>query len=352
MSKKELKLQNKDLEINIVDILTDIDPSETGKYTQFLIKNLRKFLEVERLSPRKMRVLRGNHEYVIPRSENHLENIIINYLTGEIFGVDKLETLAKFNNHLENHRIPVDRRDINSYEDWSAVERENSIATIKHDQKRLEKEVIKVLETDEWLVIKPLTMESSLTYGAGTKWCTAMKNNKEYFYRYSNNGVLTYAINKNTGDKYGVFYDIHNNNKEFSIWNAPDQRIDSIESTIPSIIMKEIYNLARHSDTNFSLFSKDEKLKANRYIDNNKYEQVLTVSDEISEEISDDRAAYYENSGEVMNDSDCDVESVDESLSIVVSDWANRLDISRDPWTVGEIVEEIREQSEENGRRT
>jgi hypothetical protein len=199
------------------------------------------------------------------------------------------------------------------------------------------------------LVIKPLTLESSLTYGAGTKWCTAMKNNKEYFYRYSNNGVLNYVINKNTGDKYGVFYDIHNNNREFSIWNAPDERIDSVQSTIPPLIMKEVYELSKNSDTNFSLFSEDEKLKANRYIDNNKYEAALTIL----EEAPQTEETFYQNSEEDM--SDCDVDS-DESVSDVITEFG--ISRERDPWVtqmpvemVREIVEQIREQSEENDRR-
>ena len=73
----------------------------------------------------------------------------------------------------------------------------DSSETVTNIQKLLEKEVQKIVEEDEWLVVRPLTVESSLTYGAGTKWCTASRHNKEYFYRYSRNGVLFYVINKN-----------------------------------------------------------------------------------------------------------------------------------------------------------
>lgn len=255
MSKKELKLQNKDLEISVVDILSSLDPSKTGKFTPFLIKMLRREMGFRKLK----RLCDNEIGGILSASPNVVERQVINHIV-ELLGYDNVLSLKKFSQHLEENRIPENRRDITQYQNWQDLDKEITIANIKQDQKRLEKEVIKVLENDEWLLIRPLTLESSLTYGSGTKWCTAMKNNSEYFYRYCRNGVLTYVISKKDGDKYGIYFDHHSN--DFSIWDAPDRRIDSVESSIPSDIIKTILKMSKMDKPNFDYFSPEEKEKS------------------------------------------------------------------------------------------
>lgn len=266
MSKKELKQQNKDLEINLVDIISKFDPSSTGKFTKFLIESMRTLKSERKRSLRKpRRKLNTPGTYETPSPEEHhiVENILIHHFE-ELYGRDNLDSLYSFHNHLENNRIDEGNRDINQYTNWEDIKKQVSLATIKYEQKRLEKEVIKVLENDEWLVIRPLTLESSLTYGAATKWCTAMRTNYEYFYRYCNCGVLTYVIDKKNGDKYGVYYDSYghiSSRGEFSIWNVLDKRIDSVESTIPSDVMKQIYEMSKIEEPNKAYFSDSERIR-------------------------------------------------------------------------------------------
>jgi hypothetical protein len=62
-------------------------------------------------------------------------------------------------------------------------------------EKNLSKEINVVYEDDEWFLLKPLTLESSVKYGYGTKWCTASKDHSEPFYEYSSRGILIYIIN-------------------------------------------------------------------------------------------------------------------------------------------------------------
>lgn len=251
MSKKDLKQQNKDLDFSIIDILSDIDPSETNKFTPFILKMLRK--EMTKHPLRRLRSTGKNPSNLI--EANTIAFII------ELMGKSNIDAVKSFHEHLLNNRIPENKRDINQYNDWLDLEKEVSLADLRKNQKSLEKHIIRVFENDEWVAIKPLSLESSLAYGSGTKWCTAMKNNSDYFYRYSRNGVLTYIINKNNGDKYGAFFD--HNAGEFSLWNAPDRRIDSVESTIPSDLMKLIYKNALEDKCNFEYFSEEEKRKIN-----------------------------------------------------------------------------------------
>ena len=52
-----------------------------------------------------------------------------------------------------------------------------------------------ILENDNFFIVKPLTIEGSIKYGAGTKWCTTMKGYC-YFKDYTNSNYLYYLISK------------------------------------------------------------------------------------------------------------------------------------------------------------
>ena len=261
MSKRDLKQKHKDLEINVIDIVNKFDPSKTGKFTGFLVKLLKE--HNEKVKKRRSEPLSISAVYYeMPKSENPIELVLIEYLHSS-YGRENLQTLVEFEKHLRENRIPEDKRDINNYNSWEDMNREVSLATIKQVQKLLEKEVKITHENEEWIALRPLTVEASLTYGSGTKWCTSSRRDFEYFYRYSKNGVLTYVINKINGDKYGLYYD--KDIEEFSIWDVIDKRVDSSQTTMPSELVKMIYVTSKTDKCNYDYFSKDEKNKAENF---------------------------------------------------------------------------------------
>ena len=289
MGRKELKQMNSDLEIHVVDLITKFDPSKTGKFTQFLIKKLRDSWDEPKLRKLRKRREEEGTDYETPTSENRIEQQILYYLN-EVFREENLRSLHSLHNHMENNRVEGEK-DINQFKNWEDVQKADALATIKYEQKRLEKEVMKVTETEDWLVLRPLTFQSSLTYGSGTKWCTASRGNRDYFYKYSNNGVLVYAINKKDGDKYGIFYDLHGNRGEFSVWNAPDIRIDSVESSIPGDLMKTIFQHVKNTETNYHFFSKEEQERSHEYYGGKSLRGVV----EMAVPMEDIRRHQYEN---------------------------------------------------------
>ena len=115
-----------------------------------------------------------------------------------------IEAVQKFDNLLPY----IKNKDIYSteYSSYSALEKVLSQAEdAKEDATFVKEQHVDVLdETDEYIFLVPKTHRGSLKYGSGTKWCTASRNNREYFYRYSRNGVLCYVISKIDGDKFGV----------------------------------------------------------------------------------------------------------------------------------------------------
>jgi hypothetical protein len=57
-------------------------------------------------------------------------------------------------------------------------------------------ERIKLFETDDFLLVVPLTRTASCKYGAGTRWCTTEKDDDQ-FERHFDMGSLAYLIVKN-----------------------------------------------------------------------------------------------------------------------------------------------------------
>jgi hypothetical protein len=114
-----------------------------------------------------------------------------------------------------------------------------------------------VYEDEVWLIVRPLTFEASSKYGAGTKWCTTQKNDKQYFTRYWNRGVLAYIINKQTGLKYGMFKALEEYDSELSFWDAPDNRVDFLMMDIGDQLLPVIKQLIKSDKTNEQLCSSE-----------------------------------------------------------------------------------------------
>jgi hypothetical protein len=173
-----------------------------------------------------------------------------------------------------------------------------SLAQLKLIDKEMEKQIQKLYENNEWLVIKPLSFLASKKYGASTKWCTTQDNNPEYYLKYSRRGILIYCMNKITGDKVAAFKSLDTTyDRETSFWNLVDQRIDSLESGLPI----EVMNVIRDEFTNtklpnWDILSDDEKNRQvlwleNEYNNRNKdYEVGMEEPIELTEEVAHRRA--------------------------------------------------------------
>lgn len=276
MGKKDLKKQYPDLDVSVIDYVSRIDPSKTNKLTPFLLKIISK----QTLD--KKHLVRTEWSNIV---NNRIDRYIVEMLM-DIIGEGRqgLQTLKEFNEHLENNRI--ENTDISQYETWEDILAQKGMADMKMMDKELSKQVERIYEDSTWLIIKPLSFSSSLIYGSGTKWCTAMKREPHYFYKYSSEGILIYVINKSTGKKFGICSNPH----EVSFWNTIDNRIDSLESGIPfeilSIIREKID--LKSNPKNHELFSDEEKEnKRKHYIDELKnYEsELMPMSEELETDV-------------------------------------------------------------------
>ena len=159
-----------------------------------------------------------------------------------------------------NERNLINHNDITKYKTFRDIELQISLSELKNMDKELSKQTHKLYEDNEWLVIKPMSYQASLKYGASTKWCTASRDNSDYYLKYSRRGILIYCVNKITGDKVGAFKSLDEYEKETSFWDIIDQRIDSMESGLPIVVMDVIKKEFKEQvKSNFELLSDEER---------------------------------------------------------------------------------------------
>jgi hypothetical protein len=190
--------------------------------------------------------------------------------------------LNSFEHHMIDKRI--DNTDITTYKSWKQIEMAVEVADIKLKEKELKATTQEIFKSDEWLVIRPLSFESSKTYGANTKWCTTMEGEKLYFYKYCKGGLI-YVINRMNGEKFGFYNGIFDDSNvhELTVWDAVDNRIDSMLTDVPLDIMY-IIKEAMHTQ-NIDLMCDGEKEKYTMYMGGQKEIRFQT---EVQNEIYED----------------------------------------------------------------
>ena len=257
MSKKVLKEQHPWANINFIDILSLVDPSGTNKFLPLMIKHLK--VEMEDRNKR----YEDDRKYILeeitsntgmnPSDFEKYDTYTLERINNliDLFGRDNISLLNEFNEHLNCHRI--DRNDVSQYKSFDEIREVVKIASFKQAQKELKSSTHVVFEDEHWLMIKPLTFESSRKYGSSTKWCTTMENNKQYFYNYSTNGVLIYIFNKVTNMKAAAHIRLQEKGRydnPVKLYNEQDVETDSYVLQLPKQVMETLMEEYRKSITN------------------------------------------------------------------------------------------------------
>ena len=134
----------------------------------------------------------------------------------------KIEDLYKATEYLTYFTKYINKleiKDINKYKTLpqlyktvepfiEADQQGNSIATSKSDEvRRIKKDVKKVYEDENWLILIPLTKEAAIYYGKNTKWCTAATTYDNMFDYYNQYGPLYINIDKRYNEKYQFHFE-------------------------------------------------------------------------------------------------------------------------------------------------
>jgi hypothetical protein len=237
---KDLKVQNPSYVVDVIEVLSSMDPSKSNKYLPFMIKCTAEWVE-------------------------WINNELRNETFKEMFEVIKdFEDLSQ-RNLLEN-------KDIYSYESNQDIIEAVKTAKEKITRSEVKKKETEVLyEDDRWLVIFPLSTRSSNLYGKATKWCVASEdqNYGRYFKQYTENGVLVYLIDKNVKDSEArnnifskvAFHNDRNKQDGITLWDVVDTQMNvsnamKVYSLVGSEIMTIINDKLENGPTNKEAASK------------------------------------------------------------------------------------------------
>jgi hypothetical protein len=233
----KLKEQHPELNITVIDMLARVDPTDSYKYTEFLIKELKQSIK-----------------------DDGIIDIALN-LGIKLIGNDNVVTLNEFEQHVKANR--VQNKDISQYKSFEQIKEQVRIAEEIVRQKELEKQVEKLFEDDEYLVLIPLTKESNQTYGSNTKWCTTMEYNG-YWEKYSENYKFIFVLNKQTGEKIAVSKGIYAN-EGVKVWDQRDNDISIFDTGLPSNIYEVVSKSLSITETNQEIYNRKFP-KKNEYV--------------------------------------------------------------------------------------
>jgi len=249
---QELKKQNPALSRGFIDHINMLFPNEKSKYIDLFI-NLYKnrmttesFPTIEIQSMEKDLIESGfdlNHVNGL----SDLEKIFFyRFLNHFISSFDYVRFKSFIN---LNERNLIETNDITTIKSFNQLINEVSKAEIKSWDKELENQILIILDNKEtgWLLIRPLTYESSKKYGSSTKWCTTQHNDPTYFYRYYRN-ILVYCINRKTGYKVAMNHTLEES--ETTFWDSSDHRIDSMMTELDGECINTLINEIKSGKSN------------------------------------------------------------------------------------------------------
>lgn len=259
---EELKKQNPKFNISVVDVLQDL--FKKSKYTELLVNLIKSNISTKKeVSQHKRDLIYELHDsygYTLEEldSLSYMELFNMSCVVTNLLGYTNYKTVQKFISF--NEKKMISNTDLTSYKSFEELELQVSLASLREIDKDMEKQVLKLYETDEWVVIRPLSYQASLKYGASTKWCTSSDSNPDYYFRYTRRGILIYCINKKTGDKTAAFKNLDNSyDRETSFWDITDMRIDSLETNLTTEVLNVIKNEFVTLKTNWELLSTQER---------------------------------------------------------------------------------------------
>jgi hypothetical protein len=216
---EKLKDQHPELNVSLIDIIGSVEPSDTYKYMGFLIKILK------------------NNYYKKGNAIDLHRGIAI-----KLFDYENLSLLIDFEKHSRANRLS--NPDIGRYHSFDEIGKEVKRADEVIKIKELEKQVIKLYETDFWLIVIPLSFEASKVYGANTKWCTTQERHwNDYKTKYK----LIYIINKKSNVKYAVSSSVTEDKVQG--WLANDKESNPMLWSIPNDVMNVLVEEVRKKES-------------------------------------------------------------------------------------------------------
>lgn len=238
------------LNTSLLDIISNIDDTKTKKYipiiVNFFSERLDKISNDIREDGERFYIFEEVSHWVGKEKANNLSiaDMIVYYRFLENMDKGFFSSLKKFIEF--NEKGMFKGLDTTKIATIKEINQYVSQAELKDAEKFYSKQVVKIFENETWLIIRPISRESSLKYGATTKWCTASVNSPHQFFEYTHHGSLYYVINKDQNYKFAFYKNFDTN--DVSFWNEQDDRIDSIVLNLDNDVRLFISNELRENN--------------------------------------------------------------------------------------------------------
>jgi hypothetical protein len=188
-----------------IDRMFSIDPTSQGKYAEWISNYLDsslKFKDYDKIEDMITKI-------IIPFEKNYkrIDDDIVKQFEKKL--IDSGVNLEG-KNLIDVEKIKKTPKDINSYSIpfylLAMIQVLEETKSRSEEERIAKKGAYKVFGDSNYLVVRPLTWESSCFYGFETKWCTAMKNDRYHYDKHTRDGILYYFIDKkNKGNKVALY---------------------------------------------------------------------------------------------------------------------------------------------------
>lgn len=176
---------------NLIDELSENDPSDNNKYLDWLAKQtLYSNKEIAELG------------YFDMYGDNLDQNISSWIARSNIrrvtnFKVGYREALYELIQYFHKYNHKFDEKDINQYKSIKELDEATELAKQKLSRKEIkEGGVDKVYEDEDFLLVMPKTHKAACRYGSNTRWCVTMKTHPNYFKNYFTDGPIFFLMDK------------------------------------------------------------------------------------------------------------------------------------------------------------
>ena len=202
---------------DLIQLFIDSDPTENHKYIEWLATG---YLNngIRRLEDLKSRALPALRDFILLSNKNVLnrgdptqpwtDQYNINNFLGLSGGIKKGKQFLGLDSLIDSYQTQL-----------------NQIKGVKEQQLQVMKESELVFENELVKVYQPKSEEAACRLGAGTKWCTAARENN-MFERYSKKGDIKIIVPKSpnyTGEKYQFHHETE------SYMNERDEPVNPLE---------------------------------------------------------------------------------------------------------------------------
>lgn len=259
----ELKKQYPELNISLFDLLNRMDTSKTYKYMPLLCKIFGERFDAEKqyglnkkskINDLKDELVSGLTHKGITCSDLTFSELYTIHQFTDFYNYETFTTVKEFMERMDKNQM--ENKDVTSYPNLESLRTAVSLASLKELDKELELQVVKEFEDEKWLVVRPLTFQSSSKYGASTRWCTTYQKEKQYFARYWKRGILVYFINKENGYKFAGFKAL-DGDTELSFWNSADSRVDYLDIQADDYLFPIVKKILSSTKTNKDFCSEE-----------------------------------------------------------------------------------------------